>query len=90
MLLTLVQLTNNTSGVICVAGLPLLPLLNGAIKAIERVAPGQDAVYMCSSLERKLLSAHAAHLVDSEAMSRETADRCAHLCALMRLLPSHP
>ena len=72
------------------AGLPLLPLLDGTIKAIERVAPGQDAVYMCSSLERKLLSAQAAILVDSEAMSRETADRCVLVFGLwMPLLLSH-
>ena len=57
------------------AGLPLLPLLDGTIKTIEKMTSGQH-VYMSSSLERNLLGAQAALLLDAEAVSSETAHRC--------------
>ncbi|BDA44284.1 probable Sacsin [Coccomyxa sp. Obi] len=55
-------------------GLPLLPLLDGTIKTMEKMTSGQH-VYMSSSLERHLLGAQAALLVDTEALSSETAHR---------------
>ncbi len=57
------------------AGLPLLPLLDGKIKTIEKMTSDQH-VYMSSSLERSLLGAQAALLLDAEAVSSETAHRC--------------
>lgn len=56
-------------------GLPLLPLLDGTITTIHRVAPGQVTVYVGSPLERQLLGKQTSCLVDSETVRRETADR---------------
>lgn len=60
------------------AGLPLLPLLDGTIRTIEKMTSDQH-VYISSSLERNLLGAQAGLLLDAEAVSSETAHRYGNL-----------